>query len=109
MAKKNAGKGLKAKKAKRKVAARAEAGYRTATKKAAKKGRRVRGGYVDFGLHGMKEILGKIKEAGLEEALNEKMGEQGLFVKVKEKSLTDLKNFIDSRDELKPLSIDTTR
>jgi hypothetical protein len=104
---KKAAKARQAKKAK--VAARTEAGRRTAAEKAAKKGRRARGGYVEFGLHGMKDILGRIEKAGFEKALNEKMGNKGLFVKVKEKSLTDLKKFIDSKDELKSLSIDTTR
>jgi hypothetical protein len=106
---KKAKKAAKASRAKtnRTTPARAGAGRRTIAKKAAKKGP-AGSAYVDFGLYGMKEILGRIKEAGLEDDLNAKMGDKGLFVKVKGKSLTDLKEFIDSNEKLKSLSIDTT-
>jgi hypothetical protein len=100
-------KAKKTKKASRKMSARADAARGASPKKVAKKPRAGRS-HVSFGLHGMKEILERIKGAGLEKALNAKLKSDDLFAKVQKTSLTKLKAFIDSNAELSSLSQDTS-
>jgi hypothetical protein len=78
-----------------------------AKKNVAKKAR-AGGSNVSFGLHGMREILERIKRAGLEEALNEHMDSNDLFAKVQQSCLYKLKTFIDSNKALATLSNDTS-
>ena len=105
---KKATKAKKTKKATRKVSARTGAARGAASKKVGKKGR-AGGASVSVGLHGMNEILGKIKDAGLEHALNAELGDKDLFVKLQRTTLTKLKNFIDNNSKLSSLSEATSR
>ncbi|WP_439373052.1 hypothetical protein [Bradyrhizobium sp. DASA03120] len=77
--------------------------------KVAKKASRPGGSHVSFGVHGMKEIMKKIKDAGLESELNQTLDADDLFVKVQRKSLTKIKDFINSKEELSNLSEETRR
>ena len=92
----------------RKISKSRAKGSRSA-KKAAKKPSRSGGSHVSIGLHGIKEIIQKIKDAGCEEGLNQSLDSDDLFVKVQRKSLRKIKDFIDSREELRELSTETTR
>jgi hypothetical protein len=76
-------------------------------KKAAKKSSRRGGSHVSIGLHGMKEIMQKIKDAGFEGELIQKLDSDDLFVNVQRKSLRKIKDFIDSKEELRELSGET--
>jgi hypothetical protein len=78
-------------------------------KMAATKPSRPGGSHVSIGLHGMKEIMQKIKDAGLEDELNKRLDSDDLFVTVQRKSLRNLKDFIDSKNELSELSTETAR
>ena len=70
-------------------------------KKAAKKPSRRGGSHVSIGLHGMKEVMQKIKDAGCESELNRALDGDDLFVKVQRKSLTKIKDFMTRRKNSK--------
>lgn len=87
----------------RKTAKSRSAGRKSAPKKQVKKARRRGGAHVSMGVHGMKEILEKIKSAGLEEELNKVLDKDDLFVRVQRKSLNNLRDFIHATPELSEL------
>ena len=98
----------RAKKVSSRKVSRAAAKRGRPTKKApAKKQSRSGGSHVSIGLHGMNEIIQKIKGAGFEGELNQALDRDDLFVKVQRKSLRKIKEFIDSKEELSELSEET--
>jgi len=93
-----------AKKASRKVSKAATKRGRTTKKAPAKKRSRSGGAYVSIGLHGVNEIMQKIRSAGLEGELNQALDNDDLFVKVQRKTLRKMKEFINSKEKLSELS-----
>ncbi|MGY8663889.1 hypothetical protein Q3C01_16180 [Bradyrhizobium sp. UFLA05-109] len=73
-------------------------------KAAAAKPARPGGTHVDFGLHGLGKILSAIHKAGLGEDLSDHLESSGQFVKVRRKSLTAIKDFVDSKPQLEGLA-----
>jgi hypothetical protein len=92
----------------KKVARAAAKRVKSAVKPEVRRSRRGQN-HVSFGLHGMSNILQRIKDAGLEDDLNRSLQDNDdLFAKVSRTSLTNLKNYIDRKPELAQLSQDTS-
>jgi hypothetical protein len=72
-------------------------------KVAAKKPARTGDTHVNFGLHGITNIVQKVREAGLESEFNKTLGPSDKFVKVQRKSLTAIKQFVASKPALSGL------
>jgi len=80
-------------------------GRSSAKKTAAKKRVRPGGSHVSFGLHGMREIVHTIREAGLERQFNAALGHDDKFVRVRRKSLRTIKEFVESKPKLASLAV----
>src|SRR5437870_4521993 len=75
-----------------------------AKKTVAKKQARTGGSHVDFGVHGMATIMKNIQQAGLESEFNNTLEHDDKFVRVRRKSLTNIKEFVESKPELADLA-----
>jgi hypothetical protein len=87
---------------------RAPAGNRPPAKKAvAEKPARSGGAsHVNFGLHGITNIVNRVREAGLESQFNQELGHDDKFVKVHRQSLANIKKFVESKPQLADLATD---
>jgi hypothetical protein len=60
--------------------------------------------HVQFGMHGLTNIVNRVREAGLESEFNKKLAKDDKFVSVQRKSLATIKNFVESKPQLADLA-----